>query len=206
MENEKKRVIFICSLPKDENLLRFIEEIGEIEDRLLRGAARDQFEFMLKLAVKPPDIRKVVAETPNIRLPHLLHFSLHGDREEGLVFADSKQERAPQKVEYFESFFKMINKRGQQQIQGLLFNVCHSSYFAERLKEFVSFSIGVEGYIPDEASIAFSRGFYGALFDGYSEKDAFDEGIDAVNQWVISQNIEVTDGGIPYNERFRLFV
>ena len=90
-------------------------------------------------------------------------------------------------------------------VEGLIFNVCHSLVFAEDLKRFVKFCVGVNDFIPDDASIAFSKGFYGSLFDGWDEKKAFAAGQDAIMEWKAANNIEETDGGILYEKRFQLF-
>lgn len=202
---DKKRILFLCSLPKDANVLRFIDEIGEIEDRLLTGQNRNEFDFLPKLAIKPGNLRQVVTGTPGATPPFIIHFSMHGDKANGLVFSDAKGEEAFQSAEYFLQLFDTVVNGFDVKVEGLIFNVCHSLVFAEDLKRFVKFSVGVNDFIPDDASIAFSKGFYGSLFDGWDEKKAFAAGQDAIMEWKAANNIEETDGGILYEKRFQLF-
>lgn len=201
---DRKRILFLCSLPKDANVLRFIEEIGEIEDRLLFGQNRNEFDFLPKLAIKPANIRQVMTGIPGIPPPYIIHFSMHGDKMNGLVFADSNGMEAYQSSEYFELLFETITNDFGIKIEGLVFNVCFSKVFAESLKRFVQFAIGTNNFVPDDASIAFSKGFYGSLFDGWNVKQAFAAGKDAIQQWKLANNIEESDNGGPYEERFEL--
>jgi len=202
---DKKRILFLCSLPKNANVLRFIDEIGEIEDRLLTGQNRNEFDFLPKLAIKPGNLRQVVTGIPGATPPFIIHFSMHGDKNNGLVFSDAKGQEAFQSAEYFLQLFDTVVNSFDVKVEGLIFNVCYSKVFAEDLKRFVKFSVGANDFIPDDASIAFSKGFYGSLFDGWEVKKAFAAGQDAIMEWKSANGIEESDGGTPYEKRFQLF-
>lgn len=204
----KKRILYICALPKEEkNILRFTDEIGEIEDRLLAGQEREKFDFLPKLSVKPSSLRQVVIGSPNTPAPYVVHFSMHGDLEKGLVFSDANRDPVYQSAEYFTQLFELIVKIYDIKIEGIIFNVCHSEKFAQAVRQYVKFTIGTNSTVPDDASIAFSKGFYGSLFDGHEVKKAFASGVDAIYQWRCTDNdidAPPEDGGKPYQNRFIL--
>ena len=105
---EKKRILFICSLPRGKHEVRFTDEIGTIEERLLRGSVREAYDFAPKMSVKPLDLMSTIAGSASQPAPYIVHFSLHGSSDQGLIFSDEKQMPAYQSKEYFHDLLETL--------------------------------------------------------------------------------------------------
>lgn len=211
---EKKRILFICSLPRGKHEVRFTDEIGTIEERLLRGSFREEYDFSPKMSVKPLDLMTTIAGSASQAAPFIVHFSLHGSSDQGLMFSDEKQMTAYQSKEYFQDLLETLVD-DDWKITCLIFSACHSKDFADLLRNIVEFSIGIEGSIPDEAMIRFSHGFYSSLFDNWDIKKSFSRGRSAVRAWIEENDFTILDdngkktmgddGGPVYDERILFF-
>jgi hypothetical protein len=210
---EKKRILFICSLPRGKHEVRFTDEIGTIEERLLRGSERDKFDFIPKMSVKPLDLMNTLAGSASQSAPYIVHFSLHGDHDKGLIFSDEKQMTAYQSKDYFKDLLETLIDNDWK-ITGLIFSACHSKDFATLLKDIVEFCIGIDGTIPDEAMIRFSHGFYSSLFDNWDIYKSYNRGKSAVRAWIEENDLQIIedngirqmdDGGPVYDERIQLY-
>jgi hypothetical protein len=211
---EKKRILFICSLPRGKHEVRFTDEIGTIEELLLSGASRDEYDFAPKMSVKPLLLMRTIAGSSAQSAPFIVHFSMHGDKDKGLIFSDEKQQPAFQSKEYILDLFDTLVDE-EWKVSCLVFSACHSKPFAEKLTDVVDVCIGIEGAIPDEAMIRFSHGFYAALFDNWDIKQSFKRGKSAVRAWIVENGFSVLendgtktmedDGGPVYDERILLF-
>jgi hypothetical protein len=58
----------------------------------------------------------------------------------------------------------------------VVLNACFSQVQAEAIARYVPYVLGMNQAIGDVAAIEFAKGFYGALFEGKSVKDAFELG------------------------------
>lgn len=201
---EKKRVLYICSITAKDPQLRVIDEIGAIEPILLSGEKREEFDFTPKLSVRINDLIKTIRGGQTTPIPHVLHFSVHGNKELGLKFVGRELGANYQREEYFATMFDALLLPNQR-IKCVLLNACHSYSIASKIISFADYSIGVEGTIHDQAAIEFSRGFYTQLFDGCSIEECFKFGITYIKSWILEQCIQIEDEGVSYDKRFHLF-
>lgn len=201
---EKKRVLYICSITAKDPQLRILDEIGVIEPLLLSGEKREEFDFSLKLSVRINDLTKTIRGGQTTPLPYILQFSVHGNEERGLKFVGRQVEPSYQREAYFAAMFDALLEPNQR-LKCILLNACHSYNIASKITSFADYSIGIEGTVDDRAAIEFSRGFYSQLFDGDSIEDCFKFGIAYIKSWMLEEDIQIEDGGVPYDQRFHLF-
>jgi hypothetical protein len=206
---EKKHILFISSITAKDNQLRVIDELGVIEPLWLEGICREEYLFMPKLSVKTDKLSTTILNSNGVQTPLVLHFSLHGDKEQGLKFIGRNNNPVFQSKAYFESLLEEVDRR-KQRINCILFNACHSAELAEIMSPFVDFTVGVEGAIADSASVEFSRGFYRQLFLQHPDDDTlfpncFSMGRMSVQEWTSDEHIQIEDEGLPYHKRFVSF-
>lgn len=206
---QNKHILLISSITAKDNQLRVIDELGAIEPLWLAGSCRDQYLVMPKLSVKSNELTTTILNSNGPRAPLILHFSLHGDHEQGLKFIGRNNTPVYQNKLYFETLLEEVEKR-EQKIACIVFNACHSIELAEHVSHFVDYTIGVEGTVADTASIEFSRGFYRQLFaQNPDDQDVFTNsyrmGCMSVAEWMSEESIQIEDEGLPYGKRFKQF-
>ena len=81
-----KTILILAANPKHTAPLRLDEEIRDIQEGLNRAASRDEFRLVYRLAVRPRDIQRALLETR----PQIVHFSGHGEGQNGLVLEVGK--------------------------------------------------------------------------------------------------------------------
>ena len=82
--NDLRRILLLSANPKGIPKARLDEEMREIEEGLRRAKQRSQFMIQMSPAARYRDLRRVILDYE----PHIVHFSGHGEGEEGLVFED----------------------------------------------------------------------------------------------------------------------
>lgn len=199
----KKRVLYICSLPRDIRALNFTDEISSIQEALIAATNREQYDFSPKLAMRRTQLMPTLMGTPNQDAPYIVHFSMHGDKSRGLIFSDETNQPDFVTVTFLQEIFHMLQEI-EVAIDGIVFSACHSMRFAEQLRHLVKFTIGVEGTIPEIAACAFSKSFYRSLFDNWDIRRSYRAGLSGVTQWLIRDGLEIEDGGPPYQDRIKL--
>ena len=82
--SDLRKILLLSANPKGTPQVRLDEEMREIEEGLLRSRQRSQFTIETATAVRYRDLRRLILRHE----PHIVHFSGHGEGEEGLVFED----------------------------------------------------------------------------------------------------------------------
>jgi hypothetical protein len=182
---KKLKILFLSAdpvqLPEDltrrrPQRLRIDQELRNICDELRKGDHRDQFD---ELPEPRPAVRSTDIQT-YIRRSHaqILHFSGHGDSGGQLILENASGGGAKRvDPESMRMLFELWNEDGH--IRCAVFNACYSNALAmilTRAPAVVSCAVGTVDRVSDEAALAFSTGFYGALADGASLQTAFDAG------------------------------
>jgi hypothetical protein len=167
------------SRPRPERL-RIDEELRAIWDALRRGDHRDEFDELPepRAAVRTTDIGTHLRRSD----AEILHFSGHGDSG-GKLILESASGSGARRVdpEAMRRLFERWNKDGH--IRCAVFNACLSNGLAKilvRAPAVVPCAVGTLDRVSDEAALAFSTGFYGALANGESLQESFDIGVDEV--------------------------
>ncbi|MDJ0674840.1 MAG: effector-associated domain EAD1-containing protein [Calothrix sp. MO_167.B42] len=178
---QPQKILILTAIPHG---LRLDKEIQEIEDAIRRATRRDLFDIRTRTAVRPQDIRRAIQEEK----PQIVHFCGHGLEDGSLLLEDDGRNNKPVTPQGLAILFKQHSNY----VKCVLFNACHSVKTAEAISQHISYVIGMNREIGDQAAIAFAQGFYDGL--GYESADnqdvfakAFDEGLVAIAMEDFSQ-------------------
>ncbi|MBE9063057.1 CHAT domain-containing protein [cf. Phormidesmis sp. LEGE 11477] len=166
----KRKLLILAANPQGSSRLRLDQEVRDISEGLKRAEHRDKFEIAQRWAVRPRDFQRAMLE----ELPQIVHFSGHGEGEEGLYFED--EAGAPKLVSgsALASLFKLFAHKAN--IECVVLNGCYSSVQAAAITQHIPYAIGMSQAVGDKAAIEFVVGFYDALGNGESVEFAFESG------------------------------
>lgn len=180
-------ILILAANPENTAPLRLDEELREIDEGLKRASHRDRFRLSQRLAVRTRDIRRAMLE----ETPQIVHFSGHGEGDEGLVFEDEIGQAKLVSGQALAGLFELFTDPEEfpQPIQCVVLNGCYSQVQAEAIAEHVPYVIGMSRAIGDRAAIEFAVGFYDALGAGRSVRFAFKLGCSAIHMAGIEEHL-----------------
>lgn len=167
-----KKILLLACNPQASSVLNLEREIRDIREGLRRSQNRDQFVIETRGAVRPEDLRRAMLEVK----PQIVHFCGHGTGSQGLVLEDDDGNEHLASKEALSDLFRIFSNR----VECVLLNACYSEVQAQGIIEHINYVIGMNREVPDDATIAFTVGFYDALGAGESIEHAFEIGINAV--------------------------
>ena len=145
----------------------------EKEVRLIRSRVSDSpFADCIKLDSRFDVGTEDFLPALNNVCPEVLHFSGNMDGNAILL-----QTRAGGTRRVSTSALLGLLRTVKDDLRLVVLNACHSSDCASELAELVGCAIGMAGKISDEAAIIFAADFYGAIANGRSVKNAFDQAV-----------------------------
>jgi|GEM_PF-6277658 len=169
----QQTILFLAANPKDTGRLRLDQELRDIAEGLQRAQKRDHFNLEQRLAVRSRDIQRAMLDVS----PKIIHFSGHGEGEQGLVFEDeignAKLVDGAALAGLFELFADQINC--------VVLNGCYSEVQARAIAQHIPYVVGMNQSIGDKAAIAFAIGFYDALGAGRDTEFAYSLGCNAIH-------------------------
>ena len=176
--NEKKKILYITSAPEDLSQFKFQKETKVITEahRTNEKAKENYLEPKFRLDVLAKHLKKLIREKP---VPQVVHISLHGRKDEGLVFGDENGKENIIDEDTFADWFKNL-KDENINIECVLINACHSTEICKAISPYVDYAIGMDNKILDKSAICFAEGFYDQLFATNDYEKAFIEGIDYI--------------------------
>jgi hypothetical protein len=159
------RILFLAADPSDAVRLRLGQELRDIREKLQLSKHRDSFSLESRESVRTGDITQAILDAE----PQIVHFSGHGTSTGELCFEDILGKTKPVKPDALANLFELV----ASQVNCVVLNACYSEIQAKSIAKHISFVIGMNQAIGDEAAIAFAVGFYKALGAGRSVKDAY---------------------------------
>lgn len=165
-----RKILILAANPDDTTRMRLGEEVRDISEGLARASQKEEFVIKQQWAVRPRDLRRAMME----ELPQIVHFSGHGAGEAGLYFQDNDSSTQLVTGEALAGLFRLINQEAP--VNCVVLNGCYSQMQAEAIVEHVSYVVGMNDSVGDQAAIEFAVGFYDALGNGRSVEFAFDAG------------------------------
>lgn len=172
------KLLILVANPTNTSRLRLEEELRDIHEGLRRAQHGDQFTLAQRLAVRPRDVQRAMLD----ETPQIVHFSGHGEGQEGLFFEDETGQAKLVSGEALADLFALFADPEEfpDPIQCVVLNGCYSQVQAEVIAEHVPCVIGMTQSISDRAAIEFAVGFYDALGAGRSIEFAFKAGCAAI--------------------------
>jgi hypothetical protein len=166
---EKIKILFLAANPVDAKArLRLDEEFKQIREKLRGGDQRDRFELVSEWAVTAEDLQKILLDHE----PHILHFSGHGSKTDGITLEDQSGKMRQLNQQSFANLIRVL----KDNLRIVVLNACYSEDQANYLKEIVDFTIGMGIAVGDKAAILFASHFYQGLAFGRSVETAFELG------------------------------
>ena len=162
-------ILFLSADPTDATRLRLGEEAREIEEKIQMSRWRDNFEFHVKLSVRPPDLSQALLDLG----PQIVHFSGHGNAEGAICVENKTGHSMPVSAEALAALFENFT----DQLNCVILNACYSAKQAEAIARYIPYVIGMNKEVGDAAAVAFSIGFYQALGAGRPIDRAFKLGV-----------------------------
>jgi hypothetical protein len=158
-------ILFLTADPTELTHLKLGKEAREIRSKLQQSKHRDFFKFEDRQAVRPEDISQALLDVN----PKYVHFSGHGTNTGKLCVEDINGEVHPLSPDALSGLFEVFSN----QVECVILNACYSEMQAEVIAKHVKFVIGMNTSIADDASIAFSVGFYQALCANRTIEDSY---------------------------------
>ncbi|WP_437528806.1 AAA family ATPase [Sorangium sp. So ce726] len=188
-------ILFLSANPSGTEQLGLDEEYRDIEEERRGARLRDVFELRPVLAARIDDVRHALAD----HRPTVVHFGGHGqhagpaadgwdvrpipgagralDERTELLLNDEAGRPAPVPIEALAELFRLSGGS----VRCVVLNACYSLAQAKAIARHVECAIGTSSVIRDKAAVAFSKGLYGALFNGDTIEKAFASGRNEVN-------------------------
>jgi hypothetical protein len=147
--------------------LRIDHEIRGAIEAVRRGRAATELEIAAELAVRPEDLNHALLRHD----PQVVHFSGHGEGEDGLVLDEGRRVPPDALAALFKTFYG---------VRVVVLNACESVPIAEVLREVVDYTVAMERAIDDDDAVVFSGAFYAALSFGRTVPFAFQSAVAAL--------------------------
>lgn len=145
-------------------------EARGIESALYRSGRATRFNFQREWAACVSDLRALLER----HRPHVVHFSCHGERTEGLVLLDEHGRAAPVPPPALGQLFALLQHDPRNDVRLVVLNACWSADQAQALAESAGCAVGMRRPINDETAIEFAVSFYENLASGKTIRQAFD--------------------------------
>jgi hypothetical protein len=162
-------LLWVASNPLDTTHLRLDKEYEVLKNALAGGPRRLVPKDLW--AATPENLLRALTDAR----PAVVHFALHGEDGGELRFDDGQGNTRLLGAGPLASVFAAVNKPGRV-VRCVVLNGCHSDRVARALCKHVEAVIGSTGSIADEASLAFTQGFYTGLAAGLSVGHAVQHG------------------------------
>lgn len=202
----KTKIIIFSANPLDTENLGLGREFSEIEEAREKSNNENKFTVLREVATTVDKIqRKILEEKPRI-----VHFCGHGLGENGLVLETKLGKQQPIRNETLAKLFKLLANR----VECVILNACYSQEQAAVIQQHINYVIGTRNAIRDDAAIAFSKGFYTALFSGESIEHAYELGKNRIQPEVYNSNnqgrklvpVDSEEGGLPEEDVFTFHI
>jgi hypothetical protein len=167
---EKFKILYICSLPDDKSQIPFDKEI-----KMLENLFKDKPGYELKhlfASTRDEMLNKIETE-----LPHFVMISAHGNKDNELLFVDDNGKTDPFPLTELRDNIEFLVSNPRSNLQYLLFNCCNSSAIAHDCLSLVKHTVGMEGLMGVNASLAFSEGFFTNFLNERNFNRAFNSGV-----------------------------
>ncbi|MEZ4683967.1 MAG: NACHT domain-containing protein [Caldilineaceae bacterium] len=172
MTNPTRTILILAANPINTKRLRLDAEQRAIDDGLRRAPKRDQFQLIIRQAVRPADVRRELLQHE----PEIIHFCGHGEGSAGIYLEDEQGLATLVTGEALSELFGIIGS-----ISCVVLNACYSESQATAIAQHVPYVVGMSDQVSDDAALSFAEAFYDAIGAGRSYPDAFGLGRNAIS-------------------------
>jgi len=169
IENINKLKILVIHSLKNDDRLTIDREINIFKNTLSTSTIRDKIELNIEFCLNVNEIINIILKTE----PSIIHFH-------NLFFEDQTENLKYLHKNTFAKIFALTSKNTT--IRLVLISACNSYDYANEIAYYVDYSIGMQGDIPEIATLAFTKSFYEMLFEGEDIDYAFNAGIIALKK------------------------
>lgn len=167
--SDKIRILFMAANPLDFAPVKVDDEAREIDHKIRSAEHRDTFELIPKLAVRPIDFQEALMR----HKPHILHFSGHGNKTQGIILKDEDGNATAVKKKVLGNLLRIL----KDNIRVVVLNACYSKAQSDSITEAIDYTVVMNKPVTDDAAIVFSASFYRALAFGRTVKESFELGV-----------------------------
>ena len=161
---KEAKLLFMAANPKGSTPLRLDEECREVGAQIRSGENR--IVITSRWAARPDDVIEALLEEK----PTILHFSGHGDAEQGLVLEAPSGGHQCVSGKALARLLRAI----PDSLRLVVFNACDSLGLAQSAATVTDVAIGMNQPIGDRAAITFATGLYQGFAYGRSFQESFD--------------------------------
>lgn len=176
-----ERILILAANAEKTSQAHLGQELRDIAGGLQRAQKREQFVLEQRWTVHPRDIQRAILDTN----PHIVHFSGHAAKEEGLVFEDEAGQAKRISSDALAGIFKLFVDK----VACVVLNGCYSTRQAEAIAQHIPYVIGISQIVEKGVAIEFVVGFYDALGAGRSIEFAYQCGCSALRLMGISEKL-----------------
>ena len=169
-KRKKLTILFLGLDIKDMEILKSNEEFQLIYEIIEESEYKDYIQIVPALSIKRNQLRSKILKYR----PQVLHFVGHGIEKIGTIFPGDNLDIDSNTLEF--DLISSIEKYSNF-IKLVVFNTCYTGDLAEKLKNVIDISIGVNKIVDDDGAISFTKGFYSLFCNGENIYDSFEKGI-----------------------------
>lgn len=163
--DEKIRILFLSSNPRDTSRIRVDEEAREVFERIEEGINRGSFELLKYPAARAGDLQRLLMK----HSPHIVHFSGHSSLSKKILLEGTTGKGKQVEIQALVEVFNLYNDH----VRVVVLNACFTQAQAHALSEVIDYTVGISDVIGDRAAVTFAGAFYRALSFGMTVRKAF---------------------------------
>ncbi|MDJ0577289.1 MAG: pentapeptide repeat-containing protein [Xenococcaceae cyanobacterium MO_234.B1] len=167
------KILVLASNPSGTEPLKVNDEIRSIKESHERSPKREEFTILPEPAVRISDLQRIILREK----PQIVHFCGHGTGHQGLVLENNAGQQQLVSTEALTELLKIFERR----IECVVLNACHSQVQGKEINQHINFLIATKKEIRDDAALLFTKGFYDALFNGETYKNAYELGCNRIH-------------------------
>jgi hypothetical protein len=173
-ESGIKRLLYIASNPDVTSPIGADEE----HDRIVAVVNNKQYGNSLELVqdVKRASTVKDLVDYIDLYRPHIVVVSAHGNENKELLFKDDNKGITRLSEQGLMDIFGYLTKNSRNRLEGIIFSCCDSDQLAEKAKQYVTYTVGIQGAWPVQAAAEFIEGFMKKFCDTKNPVEAFNKG------------------------------
>jgi uncharacterized protein YegL len=171
---KRVKIMFAGASPRSDRFIRTDVEVRAIQDKVTKTKYRDTLSFISQTAMRASELQESLRKY----VPDIIHFSGHGTISGDLEFESDKPEIP---IAISPEIIAETIRLAPGGLKLAFFNACHSVRAAQSAVRHVSVAIGMDGEIDDESAKVFAAEFYGAIGDGLSVAQSYEQAINQLN-------------------------